>query len=665
MIRSTSVVALALLIASPAVAAPPAAAIRYTQLTADRLSGALVATSAGPAIWDYDYEFNDRGRGPKTHTRIRFDGRIPVSVAISGNDYLKQPVDEHYELADHHARWWSGAEKGEAAVDAPAVYVSLDGPPIEIGLLARALLASPTGKLRLLPAGEARLERVATVTVEAGATRAVSLYFVHGLGLYPASVWLDADGEYFASLYVRSGTIREGWEKVAPRLLAIEQAEETRRARAVAEAAARRPSGGVAIVGVSLFDSVAARLLPKQTVVIAGQRIVAVGADGTVPIPASAERIDGAGKTLLPGLWDMHVHVDAQAGVTHVAAGVTTVRDLGNDIDDLAKTKRLFDEGTVVGPRLLRGGMIDGRGPFAGRTKVFADTTDEARAGVERYAKLGYEQIKIYSSLKPELVPIITAEAHRRGLRVSGHVPAFMTARDAVAAGYDEIQHANFLVLNFFFDQVKDTRGPVRFTAVAENAATLDLGSARVREFVAFLKAKDIVIDPTLTVFEEIFTARRGAVSPSYVAVASRLPTNTQRELRTGRLPVPDGHDQRYRDSFATLLKLVKALYDAGVRIVAGTDTRPGFGLHRELELYVQAGIPAPKVLQLATLGAARVMKRDGELGSISAGKLADLVLVDGDPTARIGDIRKAELVIKDGTLYSTAKLYQAINVRP
>jgi imidazolonepropionase-like amidohydrolase len=405
--------------------------------------------------------------------------------------------------------------------------------------------------------------------------------------------------------------------------------------------------------------------VPKQTVVIAGRRIVAVGADGTVPIPAGAERIDGAGKTLLPGLWDMHVHIGSESGIMHVAAGVTTVRDLANDIDDLAATKRLFDDGTVVGPRLLRAGFIDGRGPFTAPTKVFADTPEEARADIERYAKLGYEQIKIYSSVKPELVPIITAEAHRRGLRVSGHVPAFMTARDAVAAGYDEIQHANFLVLNFFGDQFKDTRGPVRFTAVAENAATLDLGSARVRDFIALLKAKDIVIDPTLTIFEQMFTARRGAVSPPFAAVASRLPTNTQRELRTGGLPVPDGRDQRYRDSFATLLKLVKALYDAGVRIVAGTDTWPGFALHRELELYVQAGIPAPKVLQLATLGAARVMKHDGELGSISAGKLADLVLVDGDPTTRIGDIRKAELVIKDGTLYSTAKLYEAVNIRP
>jgi Amidohydrolase family len=127
---------------------------------------------------------------------------------------------------------------------------------------------------------------------------------------------------------------------------------------------------------------------------------------------------------------------------------------------------------------------------------------------------------------------------------------------------------------------------------------------------------------------------------------------------------LPEGKDERYRESEKALLRAVKMLYDAGVPLVAGTDATPGFSLHRELELYVEAGIPAREVLRIATLGAARVMKRDGQLGSIAPGKLADLILVEGDPTRRIADIRRVSLVVKDGNVYDPAALYKSIGVR-
>ena len=271
----------------------------------------------------------------------------------------------------------------------------------------------------------------------------------------------------------------------------------------------------------------------------------------------------------------------------------------------------------------------------------------------------------MYSSIKPELVPAIVDQAHKRGLRVSGHVPAFMTAEEVVRLGFDELQHANFLFLNFWGDSVKDTRTPLRFTAVAERAATLDLSSARVQGFIRLLKERGVVLDPTANIFEGMFTARKGSVDPGYTMVADRLPPQVRRGLLTGGLPVPDGMDGRYRDSFAAVLKLVKMMYDAGIPIVAGTDAFAGFALHRELELYEQAGIPAPEVLRIATLGAARVMKMDKELGSIAPGKLADLIVVDGNPVQRVSDIRHVALVVKDGTLYEPAALYQATGVRP
>jgi hypothetical protein len=296
---------------------------------------------------------------------------------------------------------------------------------------------------------------------------------------------------------------------------------------------------------------------------------------------------------------------------------------------------------------------------------VFVDTEAEARAAVDNYARLGYDGIKIYSSIKPELVPTIIKLAHAKGLRVSGHVPAFMTAQQFVEDGADEIQHINFIFLNFFFDDVKDTRTPQRFIAVAERAATLDLNSQRVRSFVRLLKDHNTVVDPTLTAFETLFTDRPGKVSASFAAIADRMPPQVRRNFLAGGLPVPEGKDALYRESQRATLRMTKLLYDSGITIVAGTDDLAGFTLHRELELYAQAGITPPEVLRIATLGAARVAHKDQELGSIAPGKLADMVLIEGDPAKRIGDVRHTSLVIKDGVFYEPASLYKALGIKP
>jgi imidazolonepropionase-like amidohydrolase len=400
-------------------------------------------------------------------------------------------------------------------------------------------------------------------------------------------------------------------------------------------------------------------------VVISGNRIAGVGPEGKVAVPKDAEIVDASGKTILPGLWDMHVHTSDDDGLLHLAAGVTSVRDLANDTDELLLRRRRYDEGSLAGPRIVMAGIIDGPGPYAGPTKVLVSDVKEARAAVDRYADLGYVQIKIYSSVKPELVPAIVSEARARGLRVSGHVPAFMTAEEAVKDGFDEIQHANFLFLNFWGDTIKDTRTPLRFTAVAEKAAALDLKSDRVQAFVRLLKEHRTVLDPTLNVFETMFTARKGSLDPAYASVAGRMPAQVRRGFLTGGLSVPDGMDATYRASFVAMLAMINMMHHAGITIVAGTDSLPGFGYERELELYGRAGIPAAEVLRIATLGAARVMKLDGELGSIEAGKLADVILVDGNPTESLGDLRRVSLVVKDGAVYDPEAILKSSGVRP
>jgi imidazolonepropionase-like amidohydrolase len=239
-----------------------------------------------------------------------------------------------------------------------------------------------------------------------------------------------------------------------------------------------------------------------------------------------------------------------------------------------------------------------------------------------------------------------------------------MIAEQFVRDGADEIQHMNFIFLNFM-PQVKDTRTPARFTEVAAHGAEIDPASEQVKALIRLLKEHKTVLDPTLSIFESMITDRPGVVSAGYAAFAERVPAQVRRGFLYGGLPVPEGLDQRYKDSFQQMLKMLKAFHDAGIPIVAGTDSLAGFSLHRELELYAAAGIPAPKVLQLATLGAARVMKRDQELGSIAPGKLADVILVEGDPAARISDIYKVRTVIKDGVVYQVSDLDRALGVKP
>jgi hypothetical protein len=604
-----------------------------------------------------DFEFNDRGRGPKTHTVMTTDVHsVTASLKTDGNDYFKVPVAETFA----NEAWSNGAESGKGT---SGFFVSMYGPPEETGVLARALLAAPGRRLALLPAGEASIRRVGELKVSAaGKTQRVTCYEIGGLGFTPSPVWLDDRNELFASASSWSSVIADGWDSVIPQLL---EAQDKWRDDAVARTAARLThtpvGGGIVITNARLFDPVSMTTTPGTTIVIRGNRIESAGAG--IAAPEGLERIDAQGRTVIPGLWDMHTHNSADDGLLDIANGITSVRDLANDTDFLIDLRKKIERGDAIGPRIIMAGIIDGPGKYAGPTKVLVDNEEQARAAVDNYAKLGYEQVKIYSSVKPELVPVIARRAHERGLRVSGHVPAFMRAEDAVRDGYDEIQHTNFLFLNFWPD-IQDTRTPIRFTAVAERAALLDLQSAPVKSFLNLLREKKIVIDPTVSIFEGMFTSRKGTMSPSYAMVADRLPPQVRRGYLAGGLAVPEGMDQRYRDSFRNVLAMVKALYDNHIPIVAGTDALAGFSLHRELELYVQAGIPPAEVLRIATLGAASVMKHDDQLGSIVPGKLADLDIVDGDPSTNISDVRRVVTVIKDGKVYDAKAVAAEIGMK-
>ncbi len=477
-------------------------------------------------------------------------------------------------------------------------------------------------------------------------------------------MWLDDRRGFFAYVDPWQTVIPEGWEETIKPLQAAQDKAAHARSAALVSKLSHPAPGGIVFTHVNLFDAQSAEILKDRAVVIAGNHIVSVGPSDQVSTPSGAQVIDGTGKTLLPGLWDMHAHVGDNDGLLNLAAGVTTVRDLANDIDTLLARRKRIEEGQEIGTRIVLAGVIDGPGPYQGPTKVLVSTEDEARAAVDNYARLGYVQIKIYSSVKPELVPAIIHEAHKLGLRVSGHIPAEMTAAQCVELGYDEIQHANFLMLNFMPD-VKNTNTTARLTEVAKRGADLDLTSPQVQSFIKLLQDHHTVLDPTLSIFEEMMTSPAGKIPRGYQPIAERLPPQVRRGLLSSGLTPPPGMEQRYQQSFTRMMEMIGMMYRAGIPMEDGTDTMAGFALHRELELDVQAGIPANKVLQDATLNAARIMKLDHDLGSIEPGKLADLTLVNGDPAQNISDIRKTALVVKNGVVYKPQELYSALGVAP
>jgi imidazolonepropionase-like amidohydrolase len=512
------------------------------------------------------------------------------------------------------------------------------------------------------------LDKVQEATVQKadGTSAHVTEYAISGFDLEPQTFWMDDRLQFFASPGSWFAIMREGWESTNDQLFQLQSKADRERYQHLAQQLTGHPAQPVAIEHVRVFDSEHAAMLEDQTVIVTGEKISVVGPSDKIAAPANAEHIDGHGKTLLPGFFDMHVHVGGGLdGILHIASGVTSVRDMGNSIEDLAKFDEQWRNGTGIGPRISKAGLIDSPGPFQAPTGIFAATQVEANAGVNKYADLGYVQTKLYSSFDPKLVPEVIWLSHSRGMRVSGHVPSGMTARQFVEAGADEIQHINFIMLNFLADKVPDTRSTQRFSGAGEYAAGIDLQSQQVKDFIALLVQHHTTVDVTLATFEDMFTARSGHLAPTYAPILDRLPPQTQRSAYTGGLPVTSSNDETYKKSWAAMLQMTGLLYNAGVPILAGTDDTPGLMLHRELELEVQAGIPPLHALRNATWVGATVLRKQQELGSIAPGKIADLVLVEGDPGKNISDVRRCRTVFKGGAIYDSAKLYEAISIVP
>jgi hypothetical protein len=639
----------------------------YDWVTAGNVSGSLQVKVNADGSREAEFEFNDRGRGPKLreHSQVDENGLL-VELQMTGHTYMGAPVNERFNADGNTVTWSSTLESGQA--EAGAYYWPSDGTPEQTALLARALLQTESGSLPLFPAGEASIKQVADHAINGDASRNAMLYAISGLGFTPEYIWLDSSRELLALAYGWMGLVPVGQAGILPELQAVQdQAEAERSKKLVTELATTLPAKWI-LRNVNVVNVLTGSLESGRMVAVEDGLITGIWPDSDVVDEYDLkdhQNLDGKGGYLIPGLWDMHTHLSLEDGLLQVAAGVTTVRDLANDEQRLNDIRAAFDSGAAIGPHSYRAGFIDQKSPFSAPTGRLANTLDDALGMIEQYASEGYPQIKIYSSIEPAWVPPLAEAIHANDMRLSGHIPSGMSAEQAVNGGFDEIQHINMLFLNFLAGPDDDTRTPVRFKLVAEKGGDLDLDSAAVQDFIELLASRGIEVDPTVSIFDSMFRHRAGEIDPSYAAVADHLPVAVRRSMLAGEMDINDENAARYARSAEALLRMILRLYQAGVPLVAGTDALAGFTLHRELELYQQAGIPSEAVLRIATLESAKVVGAEASTGSIDIGKSADMVLLREDPLQDISAVRHPVMVIKQKHRYDPNALYRAIGVKP
>ena len=642
---------------------------RYLALVdGGKKAGQQVVTLGDNRTITVDYIFKDNGRGPElkeTYTLAK-DGTYQT-YAVKGTSTFGAKVDETFLRNGDQASWKTLADSGRMSVSGTNLYSPMGGTPASLSVMIGALSVRSDGKLPLLPNGTLSMSKLGQAQVKRdGKSQTVELLSLSGQGFTPNFVWATTGDNPRMFAFIVPGflqLIEDGWQANAVALEAQQQAAEGKLLVDLSKQLGHAFNGTTLLRDVRVFDSEHAKLGEATDVVIADGKIVSIGkADQTLK---PARVVDGAGKVLMPGLFDMHGHLSRWDGGLNIAAGVTTVRDMGNDNATLQQMIAEVDNGTLMSPGVVPAGFIEGESAYSARNGFVIKNLDEAKKAVDWYAAHGYPQIKIYNSFPKAVLRETVAYAHSKGMRVSGHVPAFLRAQDVIDQGFDEIQHINQLMLNFFVDDKTDTRTLQRFYLVADKTADLDFNSKPVQDFIATLAKKQIAIDPTLATFEFLHQ-RDGELSPIVAGIDDHLPPDVQRGRRSAELNIPDDATAaRYNKSFDKLVEFVGLAYKAGVPLLAGTDEIPGFTLQHELALYVRAGLTPSQALQVATWNAAKVARVIDNRGSVTVGKRSDLILIDGDPTKDIGDIRKVSLVLRGATAYYPNEVYEALGVRP
>jgi imidazolonepropionase-like amidohydrolase len=609
-----------------------------------------IGQDAGGLALKTSAEYSDRGmkrtaeaslRMTPDYTPVAYESAMPArKIAIAATAV----IDE------------AGATR---TAELPARYFTIFGPSpfaIQMAMMRYWLAHGKPAQLPVLrakagaPAVEIALAGRDSITV-AGKPLTLERYTAANLMFGSEILWMNAEGQLAAAMTFAGGlpmeAVRTEYEPALPQLFRAGVAQEMTNLAALGRAAAPERTGAYAIVGATLIDATGRPPVADSVVIVRDGRIAAAGARFGVAIPRGMAVVDAKGKTLLPGLWEMHTHFSGvEFGPALLAAGITTARDCGGEFDYLVAQRDAAAKG-ALSPRLVLAGLVD-----AGGLKAFghvtAETPDEGRAVVRRYHEAGFQQMKLYTFLQPDAIQAIAAEAHRLGMTVTGHVPQALNAFQGVEAGMDQINH-----LNYASNMMRAPGG---------GRGAVDVNSEAAQKAIQFFKDHRTVVDPTAG-WGEMASHSKEVDVASFEPGILKAPFTLDTKFRG--MGGNTGADQM-RARLAQSEAVIGALFKGGVAIVPGSDTGlVGYGLQRELEIYVEAGMTPLEAIQSATIVSARAMKLDAELGTIEAGKRADLILVDGNPAADIHDIRKIAQVVTAGRLYDCGKLWRSVGFQP
>jgi hypothetical protein len=415
----------------------------FTVISGDKNVGHLTVDIQGP-VTTIDFDVKNNGRGPTIKETIRSGAQgLPVEWSITGATTFGSKVEEHFSQSGSHAAWSDSTGKGQATINAPALYVDQAGSPWSDQIIAKALLKAPGMSLPALPGGTLSLTKGETLSVQGdGGPLQVTRYDLTGVDLTPTVMLLDANGDLFADVSPHSVLVRKGYEGEQTRLRNLAADWSTQRFVTIEKDVAHHYQGPIRITNVRLFDPKTSSLTGPVSVLVNGKVIAAVEPVTSPPTPGETT-IDGQGGTLVAGLYEMHAHLGQDGALLNLMAGITTVRDMGNDNAVLATLIKRMDSGEIGGPHVIRSGFIEGKSPYSAQNGIVVDNQQAAIDAVRWYGARDYWQIKIYNSMNPAWVPAMVKEAHLLGMRVAGHVPAFATADQMIEDGYDEMTHIN------------------------------------------------------------------------------------------------------------------------------------------------------------------------------------------------------------------------------
>jgi len=618
-----------------------------------------------------DFQFTDfHTPVPLTATLHTSQTGLPLSFTINGRTSVTSEIDAEVTVSGSAALIREGKDSRTVAV--PRAFFTISGyAPVAVQMMMMRYWrahGSPA-EMPTLPAGTVRIRDRGRETFRVnGRNVQVERYLIDGLIWGMQTLWMDGSNNLAALVTMDAGytqfeAVRQEFEPALPAFVASAARDRI----AVLEERSRklpgRRVGTFAFVGATLIDGTARPPVRNATVVTANGKIVAAGPSASVRIPAGAERIDIAGKYIIPGLWDMHAHYEqVEWGPLYLAAGVTTVRDLGSELDFITQVRDAANRGHGIGPRLLLAGMVDGDPATRAVGIARVNSPEDARKWVQRYHAAGFQQIKIYSSIQPENVKAICTEAHRLGMTVTGHIPNGMDAYAGVQNGMDMINHARYLQeLLLPQDSDRSTMGEARLRAYASIDATSEAG----KRAVEFFRQHGTVIDPTLSLMELQILPTTDLATRGDPGLA-RVPPVLRPFVESVSYRLPPPLVPLAEQVFERTLGIVNALHRAGVPIVAGTDIAvPGFSIYREIELYAKAGFTPLEALQSATIVSAKAMKADAESGTVEVGKRADLDILDANPLEDIHNIRTVRMVLANGVLYESKPLWSSVGFRP